>query len=143
MIHAANGVGCSEVGVVEADLGVFLLLLLTACFIEDKCVVATYSSLRFIVGGLFYAVLRLITIGRGAFRICRAHFCRPSTTSGPRRFRASRSPCCIFRLRQADINDVRIGQLRPMETQPDFAVLESRVEERLRCWSLLLVRRRR
>lgn len=33
LIHAADGVGCSDVGVIEADLGVFFLLLLTTGFI--------------------------------------------------------------------------------------------------------------
>lgn len=44
---------------------------------------------------------------------------------------APRSPSGILRLGQAEVDDVRVGELCPVETQPDLAGLEGGVKQRL------------
>jgi hypothetical protein len=96
--------------------------------------------MRLIDGFFFINVIAVVVIfiiaGRGSFWLWGLYLRRPPATPRPRCSRASRSPCGILSLSQADINDVWVGEFCSMETQPDLTGLESCVEKRLGGWSM-------
>lgn len=123
------------VGVCKADLCVLLFF--------QRGIVSGFGL--WLIDGLFIIqVMAIIVISFAARRGRRRRAGFPLLRLNPRRspstptsstcspsFQAPRPPCSIFRLGQAEIDDVGIGELCSVETQPDLTVLKGSVKQRL------------
>lgn len=122
------------VGVCEADLCVLLF---------PQRGIVSVLGLGPINGLFIIQVVAIIIINlavgrrrrRASFPLLRLNPCRSPSTPTSRTcspsFQAPRPPCSIFRLGQAEIDDVGIGELCSVETQTDLTVLEGSVKQRL------------